>query len=78
METIQVDKDIKAKLDMLKEHDSETYNELLSRVVAVLNPRGQESLLETIEILSDSETMQNIEQGLQEIREGKVSELIIE
>jgi len=64
--TIQIDERLKDKLDRLKIHHRETYNELLLRLVALSSPNksDRESLIETIEILSDPEMMRGIAKGL--------------
>ena len=61
--TIQIDEKIKDKLDKLKIHHRETYNELISRLITspISNSKvDKESLIETIEVLSDPETMEGI------------------
>ena len=57
--TIQIDKEIKSNLDKLKIHHRETYNELLDRLINNTNPANadRESLIATIEVLSDPELM---------------------
>ena len=71
--TIQIDENLKEKLDKLKVHHRETYNELISRMVnsSALNNIDNENLIETIEILSDPETMRDIARGLEEFDKGK-------
>lgn len=64
--TIQIDESLKEKLDHLKVHHRETYNELLIRLVHAAASRNQdnESLTETIEVLSDSEALREIAEAL--------------
>lgn len=71
--TIQVDKNLKTKLDSLKFHTRETYNELISRLVSGGAPEksSRESLIETIEVLSDPDMMKGIAEALQEKKKGK-------
>jgi len=72
--TIQIDERLKEKLDKLKVHHRETYNELISRIIEFPKTGGKidaESLAETIEILSDPETMREIAKGLEEFERGK-------
>ena len=72
--TIQIDERLKEKLDKLKVHHRETYNELISRMIEYPKPTGKidtESLAETIEILSDPETMREIAKGLEDYERGK-------
>lgn len=65
--TIQLDEAIKVKLDHLKIHHRETYNELLIRLINNANPENfsRESLIATIEVLSDPETMRDIAEALE-------------
>lgn len=64
--TIQIDEDIKKKLDLLKIHHRETYNELIERLInkCVTHEPDYESLIETLEILSDPELMKGIKNAL--------------
>lgn len=70
--TIQVDSKVKEKLDKLKLHHRESYNELISRLID--NCGGQkmskQSLIETIEVLSDPETMREIAEALEDYKKG--------
>ncbi len=70
--TIQVDEILKKKLDSLKIHRRETYNELLFRLVNLSSPRNfdRESLVDTIEVLSDSKTMREITEALERFEKG--------
>ncbi|PIN71053.1 hypothetical protein COV77_04020 [Candidatus Pacearchaeota archaeon CG11_big_fil_rev_8_21_14_0_20_30_13] len=70
--TIQVDELLKKKLDSLKVHNRETYNELLLRLINPPSPRNfdKESLVETIEVLSDPETMRAIAESLERFEKG--------
>ncbi len=71
--TIQVDRNLKTKLDSLKFHNRETYNELISRLISGGSPEksSRESLIETIEVLSDPDMMKGIAEALQEKKKGK-------
>lgn len=71
--TIQIEESLKDKLDRLKIHHRETYNELLSRLISSASPSkvDRESLIETIDILSDPETMRDIAEALEEYEQGK-------
>jgi predicted transcriptional regulator len=71
--TIQIDENLKAKLDNLKVHHRETYNELIYRLINNCSPinADRESLIETIEVLSDPEIMAGIARGLRDFKEGK-------
>lgn len=75
--TIQLEKKTKDKLDELKQFDRESYNVLIERMI-----KGQkhivvdeESLKETIEILSNPEALKDIAEALKEYSEGKFVEL---
>jgi len=67
--TIQIDEELKKRLDLLKIHRRETYNDLLFRLVdnCSLGDVDKESLIETLEVLSDPETMRNIADALDNI-----------
>ena len=69
MTTIQLNHSLKKKLDILKIHKRETYNELLERILENCSPQkfDKESLIETIEVLSDPETMKNLTEALNDI-----------
>jgi predicted CopG family antitoxin len=71
--TIQIDENIKEKLDNLKIHHRESYNELISRLINSTNPQNcsRESLIETIEVLSDPEAMRNIAEALERFERGE-------
>ena len=65
--TIQIDKTTKEKLDNLKTHPRETYNDVINQLTSnkindaeLMQEYDMESLLATIEVLSDPETMRNI------------------
>lgn len=71
--TIQIDNKIKEKLDNLKIHHRESYNELIARLITGCSPQkmDKESLIETIEVLSDPETMRDIAEALEEYKRGE-------
>ena len=73
--TVQLDESVKKKLDTLKTHYRETYNELIKRLIESYSDAEKENLIETIEILSDPETMRNIADGLEDYRKGKFKTL---
>jgi len=66
--TIQIDNKLKAKLDSLKVHHRESYNELISRIIGGSKKEDiqKESLLETLEILSDPDFMRELSEALKE------------
>ena len=76
--TIQIDEELKEKLDRLKVHHRETYNELLARIIFSMNSKKQENLnnenlTETLEVLSDTAAMREIAEALEayDQRKGK-------
>jgi hypothetical protein len=74
--TIQLDVKLKEKLDGLKIHHRETYNELIFRLIQGVSPNNMDrgSLIETIEVLSDPEEMRDIAEALEEIQKGNLGE----
>ena len=70
--TIQIDKSLKEKLDDLKIHPRETYNELIFRLLNSnsLDTASRESLVATIEVLSDPEAMRDLAEAMEEIEKG--------
>ncbi len=62
--SIQVKSEVKQKLDELKNYPSETYNEILSRMLEIM--------AETREELS-SQTLNNIQKSLEDIKASRVS-----
>ena len=75
--TIQLDEKLKQRLDELKIHHRETYNELISRLIDTSSPEmvNRESLIATIEVLSDPKAMREIAEGLKNIESGKTISL---
>jgi len=71
--TIQLDKETKGKLDLFKIHNRESYNELILRLISghSCENASRESLIETIEVLSDPVAMKNIGKALKEIESGE-------
>lgn len=66
--TIQLDESLKQNLDTLKIHPRESYNDLIKRIICLSSPQNasRESLIETIEVLSDPDTMRNLGIALQQ------------
>ena len=70
--TIQIDERTKMLLDKLKIYHRETYNELLKRLVkAYQNNAGNDELVETLEILSNPETMRDIAKAIEDYESGR-------
>jgi len=72
--TIQIDEALKDRLDKLKIHHRETYNELILRLANLVLPESMEriSLIETIDVLSDPEIMSGIYQALKNVERGEL------
>lgn len=70
--TIQIDTEIKKALDKLKIHHRESYNELMARLISGSSPKeaSRESLLATIEVLSDPKAMRAIAESIEETQKG--------
>jgi len=75
--TIQIDESLKNKLDKLKIHHRETYNELIQRLVICNSSENadKESLIETIEVISDPEAMRSIARGVEDYNKGRFKTL---
>ncbi len=75
--TIQLEQPTKDKLDRLKVHERESYNEVIKRVIKDCRGKkiDEESLRETIEIISDPETLKDIAEALEDYQRGKFIEL---
>ena len=63
--TIQLEEKIKQRLDELKNHPRETYNEVLKRLVKIAT-EGSEGEL-------SPQTIKNIQKSLEDIKAGRVS-----
>ncbi len=70
--TIQIDEVLKKKLDEFKIHHRETYNDLIARLIEGSSPNNadRESLIATIEVLSDPQLMKGIREALIRIENG--------
>ena len=75
--TVQIDNELKERLNRLKIHPSESYNDLISRLIDSYSPdvASRESLIETLDILSDPEMMKGIARGLEDIKAGRTKNL---
>ena len=65
--SIQIEKEIKKRLDKFKNHPRETYNEVLSRMIHMLSQQNKEEL--------SQQTIKNIRKSLDDIEKGKVYSL---
>ena len=75
--TIQIDSKLKEKIDKLKVHERESYNEVIRRMVEECKniKVDEESLRETIDVLSDPETLRDIAEALNDYEQEKFVEL---
>ena len=75
--TVQIDNELKERMNHLKIHPRESYNDLISRLIDSYSPdvASRESLIETLEILSDPEMMRGIARGLEDIKTGRMKAL---
>ena len=62
--TIQLEKNVKKKLMNLKMFTNETYNDVIKRLVNIVDQENEEEL--------SSETLTNIQQSLDDIKAGRV------
>jgi hypothetical protein len=71
--TIQIEEKLKEKLDDLKIHHRESYNSLIERILenCSLNSVDNESLIATIEVLSDPDLMRGIKEAIEEEKKGE-------
>ena len=65
--SIQVEKEIKERLDKFKNHPRETYNEVLARMIYLLSQQNKEEL--------SQQTIKNLRKSLNDIEKGKVYSL---
>ncbi len=73
--TIRLNIDIKKRLDSMKIHSRESYNDVVARIIGDNKKIDEESLKETIEVLSDPKTMRDIAEALEDYEKGRFVEL---
>ena len=74
--TITIDLRVKRLLDNLKRVRRESYNDVLTRVLPKSEAHiDSESLHETIEILSDPETMASLARSMEDVRNGRLFDI---
>ena len=75
--SITLDKGIKKRLDVLKAHRRESYNDVIARVLARKSESrlDTEGLIETVEVLSDPQIMRSLARSLGQLRRGKLYSL---
>lgn len=66
---------MKSELNELKVHPRETYNDLIKRLVENFSDAEKESLVETLEVMSDPDLMRSIAKGVEDINEGRTKSL---
>jgi len=69
--TIQLNETTKSMIDKLKVHHRESYDELIRRLAEDYSGGDKESLIETIDVLSDPETMRDIAKGMEDYEKGR-------
>ena len=72
MKTIQIGVELKERLDAKKIHNRESYNDVILKLINNKPEYDRESMMETLEILSDPETLRDIAKGLEDIKAGRV------
>lgn len=70
--TITLDINLKKRLDRLKAHPRESYNDIILRLLSGKRGYDFNSLQETIEILSDPDIMKSLAQSLHDLRKGRL------
>ncbi len=73
--TVQVEEKTKKALERLKIHQNETYNELIERLIASYSKEDKASLVETVDVLSNPETMRSIARGIEDFEKGRMKSL---
>lgn len=75
--TIKLDKNVKNRLNSLKIHSRESYNDVILRMLnqGFSKKIDKESLIETIEIMSDPHAMRDIAEALTDFEKGNFIEL---
>lgn len=75
--TIRLNNNIKTKLDSFKIHFRESYNDVISRMLEESKATNisEDSLKETIDVLSDPETLKDLAEALNDFEKGKFVEL---
>lgn len=70
--TVRLNLNVKKKLDSLKVHSRESYNDVVLRMLNECKGMNvdEESLQETIEILGNPKTMRNLAEALEQIDKG--------
>ena len=68
--TIQIEEKSKQRLDKFKVHHRESYNELINRLLDNYSPKmaTRESLIETINVLSNPKLMKQIKEALEDTK----------
>lgn len=69
--TITLNVDVKRKLEKLKRYDRESFNEVISRMISMKEDKDN-SISETIDILSDSNIMRSLAKSLDDLKKGKI------
>lgn len=73
--TITIDLKVKKILDGLKKARRESYNDVLNRILSDTKDEDVDSLKETVEILSDPDTMARLAKSMDDFRRGKLYDI---
>ena len=72
--SITVDTQVKKRLERKKAHPRESFNDVIERLLSKGGERAvdTDSLIETIEVLSDPELMRHLARSLKQLKKGKL------
>ena len=73
--TITLNRSVKRQLDRLKKHSRESYNEVVVRLLGRVqqdDSADDESVMETIAILSEPDTMASLARSLKDLKRGRL------
>lgn len=68
--TITLSVDVKRKLEKLKRYNRESFNEVISRMISMKDDKDN-SISETIDILSNPDIMRSLAKSLEDLKRGK-------
>ena len=75
--TITLDRRVKKRLDRLKRHPREAYNDVIVRILGSPLSRSIDidGLYETIEILSDPDVMRSLARSMDDLNTGRLHDI---
>ncbi len=70
---VQIDNELKERVNRFKIHSRDSYNGLISRLMDSHSPdvASRESMIETLDLFSDAEIMRGIARGLKDNKAGR-------